>query len=373
MNVRRKLFLAMTSIIIAMGGMFVATTHLVVKPIIERMLEVDRSKEMKELNSLFISYYQNNDYSWKGINQIQLDERLNGKKNISVLLSSPEDADIYSYGNAEGKEIRRLGYYKRIQLDEETIAHLYYHDPEIASISKIRIGISSSVSFLLLLSSFLFVLIAILGAHWLSKKLTKPLYSIISSIEQLGKGDYGVEAPVVTKDEYATVTKAFNQMSKQLKDAEIVRKNMTADIAHELRTPLTIISGKLDYLQQSGQSIRPKSLLPLQDELIRLTRLVEDLRSLSLAEAKKLPLNPTPTDIVWIFQRIIDRIEQDTEDKGILVSLSSFTDNTTIVVDPNRIMQVFLNLLTNAIRYTPAGGTVTVSIDKEILLERRIS
>ncbi|BCU81926.1 hypothetical protein JIR001_17090 [Polycladomyces abyssicola] len=240
----------------------------------------------------------------------------------------------------------------------ETVAFLYYYDPEVAYISRLRTGILDSVTFLLLAGATVFILLSLLIAYWLSKRLTAPLRMLIPAIDRLGKGEFGIQAPVVTKDEYGKVAKAFNEMSEQLQLAENVRRNLVADVAHELRTPLTIIRGKLDLVQQSGRPIEPESLLPLQDELIRLTRLVDDLHQLSLAEAKKLPLEGKPMHIPALLRRIIDRINPDAERKGIEITLTCSTDTPTIHVDPNRMTQVFLNLIVNAVRYTPSGGTV---------------
>lgn len=188
---------------------------------------------------------------------------------------------------------------------------------------------------------------------------------MIPAIDRLGKGELGIQAPVVSRDEYGKTAKAFNQMSKQLQQAEEARKNLVADVAHELRTPLTVLQGKLEWIQQRGQPVRPENLLPLQDELIRLNRLVDDLHQLSLAEAKKLPLDQKPTDLPVLLRRIIDRIQPDADRKGVEIRLHCDAGIPPISVDPHRITQVFLNLLTNALRYTPPGGSVKVDITKK--------
>ena len=170
---------------------------------------------------------------------------------------------------------------------------------------------------------------------------------------------------MVSRDEYGKTAKAFNEMSQQLQQAEEIRRNLFANVAHELRTPLTILQGKLEWIQQRGQPVQPESLLPLQDELIRLNRLVDDLHQLSLAEAKKLPLDQKPTDIPQLLSRIIDRIQPDADRKGVEIRLHCDAGIPSISVDSNRITQVFLNLLTNALRYTPPGGSVKIDITEK--------
>src|SRR5690606_18461976 len=122
---------------------------------------------------------------------------------------------------------------------------------------------------------------------------------------------------------------------------------------------------KLDLLQQGGTSVEPEELLPLQDELIRLTRLVDDLHQLSLAEARKLPIDPQPTAMQPLLERLIERVAFAADDKRIRIELASSVPQATAVVDPNRMTQVFMNLLMNAIRYTPEGGSIEVALDAQ--------
>lgn len=211
---------------------------------------------------------------------------------------------------------------------------------------------------ILLASGSVLILISLIIAYRLSKWLVSPLQKLLPVIERLGKGELGIQVQNTTKDEYGKIADAFNLMSKQLEDAETIRRNLTADVAHELRTPLTIVSGKLEYLQQQGNMIKPETLLPLQDELIRLNQLVEDLRILSLAEAGKLSLMKTPTDMYDLASQLLLAIEPMAEEKSIHLVLDKQTDDSTISVDINRIKQVFLNLLMNALRYTPEHGSI---------------
>ncbi|MNN29905.1 Signal transduction histidine-protein kinase BaeS [compost metagenome] len=165
-----------------------------------------------------------------------------------------------------------------------------------------------------------------------------------------------------SKDEYGKVAQAINGMSAQLARAEEVRRNLVADVAHELRTPLTIIRGKLDLLQQGGGQIQPEHLLPIQDEMIRLTRLVGDLHQLSLAEAGKLPLDFRPTDMGKLLREVVERVSWEAEAKNITLSMKVMGNRSIVSADAERMMQVFLNLLHNAIRYTPEDGRVMLTL-----------
>ncbi|WP_370444413.1 ATP-binding protein [Brevibacillus sp. Leaf182] len=227
------------------------------------------------------------------------------------------------------------------------------------------IGIPISVVIILTVSGALLILISLIITYQLSRWLASPLRALLPVIEQLGRGEFGVQTNVNTHDEYGKIANAINVMSTKLEQAEKARQNLTADVAHELRTPLTIIGGKLDSLQQQGKMIPPETLLPLQDELIRLNQLVEDLRTLSLAEAGELPLKKEPTNMADLAQKLLAAMEQIAEEKGISIQLDVLTNQTTISADANRIKQVLVNLLTNAIRFTPSPGAIYLRLLNE--------
>ncbi|QYR22357.1 HAMP domain-containing protein [Paenibacillus sp. sptzw28] len=365
MTIRRKLFLAMAAIIVAMSVVFILLTQFVVKATLEHIRIADRTYEIDSLSKLFTDYYRKSGGTWENVQQAPAIKKRDHESpaDTSYLLMSTEQKPLYQRGTADVEQITKLGIRTPLQLNGKTIALMYYHDPEVANLSIIQLGIGSSVSVLLLASSIVFTILSLLAAYWLSKRLTKPIRLLIPAIKSLGKGEFGIQAPIISKDEYATVARAFNDMSQQLQRAEDVRRNFVADVAHELRTPITILRGKLDLVQQSGRSIDPEMLLPLQDELIRLTRLVDDLYQLSLAEAKKLSIERKPTNVSPLLQRVIDRVSGDAQSKQIQIELDMETLSPTILIDPNRMTQVFMNLVINAVRYTRPGGSVTITVE----------
>lgn len=242
---------------------------------------------------------------------------------------------------------------------------LGFTDPSLAPIA-----VASSVTFLLLVASAILIGFALLIAYPVSRRLTAPLRELIPAIERLGRGEYGVQVPVTSSDEYGTVARTFNAMSAQLRAHEEARRKLTADVAHELRTPLTILQGKLDLIQQSGEPVEPEALLPIQDELIRLTKLVEDLQQLSLAEAKKLPMEFAPTPVLPLLQRVADRVALDAEEKRITLEVTCSDPLPPVLMDANRMTQALLNLAANAVRYTPEGGSV--KLHAGVLSESRL-
>lgn len=366
MSVRRKLFIAMASFIVGMGLVFALVTQIILRDALNVMVEAAKKTEIEAVTARLIGYYTDHGGVWEGIEQSGISDAIREwhDNEASIVVLSPDRKHKYASDSDNIALTMRFGISSILQLDGETIGFLYYHDQAADFLSKLRIGIMDSTRVLLMAGTIIFVLVSLLVVYWLSKRLTLPLRLLLPVIDRLGKGELGVQAPVVSKDEYGKVAIAFNEMSGKLQQAEQVRRNLTADVAHELRTPLTIIRGKLDLVQQSGQLVAPESLLPLQDDLIRLTRIVDDLHQLSLAEARKLPLELKQTDLTALLLRIAEHLEPEAKQKGIDISVDCLSGHPVANVDPNRISQVFLNLLVNAVRYTPEGGTVKIVLEE---------
>ncbi|UVI33461.1 sensor histidine kinase [Paenibacillus spongiae] len=201
----------------------------------------------------------------------------------------------------------------------------------------------------------------------ISGVLTLPLRKLVAAIERVAQGDLDVNVPVQSKDEYGKVIQSFNDMTLRLREAEDARRRLVADVAHELRTPLSIMQLKLENAQQTGQNVPPDMLLRLHDEVIRLGLLVEDLHVLSLAEAGRLALDCKPLDLSAILEQVVDDVKMEAEENGLEMRFYSNTMPVTVMADARRITQVFINLLTNAIRYTMEGGKISVAIEDKVL------
>ncbi|MEK4980521.1 sensor histidine kinase [Bacillus sp. FSL K6-6540] len=367
MSVGRKIFIVLSSFIIGFSTVFVLLTYIVIRDSMDVMLQTSREEELDQLQDRLVGYYVKNGYTFRAVqDQAWLaDSPRSADRQESIMLVSGEQTTLLHEGEAVEQLIKRLGVKRTLHVQGDAVAELYYYDTDVANLTKLRIGTPTSIIILLGGGTILFVLLSLGAAYWISRRLTAPLRKLVPAIERLGQGEYGIQAPVTSEDEYGRVAVAFNGMSSRLEQSEMVRRNLVADVAHELRTPLTIVRGKLDLLQQNRQPIEPELLLPIQDELIRLTRLVGDLHQLSLAEAKQLPLVRKPTDMVVLLSQIRERVEPEAEAKNLSLQLTCATERTSVPVDPSRITQVFLNLFVNAIRYTPHGGLVHVSLLEE--------
>lgn len=363
-NVSRKLFWAMAAFIVVMSLTFMLITNAVVRGLLGELTPSPDQEQISRLSHTLAEYYDRHGGSWNGVEKLAPGDLLEEAQDSGLILYDVHDRKLAIFGSVAEPMIRGLGLEYRIETNGRDVGSYRYYDPEISVISKVKLGISHGVGFLLIVSAVVFIVDALLAAYWISRRLTSPLRRLVSAIEQIKEGRHGVQVPVTTKDEYGQVASAFNRMSLQLGRAEDARRNLVADVAHELRTPLSIMRGKMDMLQQQGEAIEPEQLLPLQDELIRLTRLVDDLHQLSLAEAGKLSFEFSRTDVRALLEQTLERLLPRAQDAGIAMTLVSQAGSTMIPVDSGRITQVFLNLLTNAVRHTPHGGSIQLILSE---------
>lgn len=362
MTVSRKLFLVIAAFIFGVSLMFMLFTYFTIRDSLEVMLQSSRMEELNRIEEKLEAYYEDHGSSWAALTPADL-ARLapDGRRAPSIGLMDAGRRMLAVSDDLPVRLLERLGIHRELSSQGKTIGWAYYYDSDVANLSKLRIGTPISVVFLVGAGAVVFMLLSLGVAFFVSRWLTSPLRRLVPIIDRLGRGEFGIQAPVSTKDEYGKVAQAINDMSAQLARAEEVRRNLVADVAHELRTPLTIVRGKLDLLQQGGGEIRPENLLPIQDELIRLTRLVGDLHQLSLAEAGKLQLDLRPTNMDELLREAVERVSWEAEAKNIAVSIEVMDTCASVPADAERMMQVFLNLLHNAIRYTPEGGRILLT------------
>ncbi len=200
-------------------------------------------------------------------------------------------------------------------------------------------------------------LVALVLAIVLAATLTRPLRELTAATRAVARGEVH-QVSVRSRDELGQLAASFNQMSAELASAAQARRQMTADIAHDLRTPLTVMTGYLESLRDGVLKPTPARFEVMYKEAMHLQRLVEDLRTLSLADAGELPLNQQKQAPGAILERAADAFRQQAEQKSIALEVHAVEGLPLIFVDAERMMQVVGNLLTNALRYTPAGGSI---------------
>ena len=203
--------------------------------------------------------------------------------------------------------------------------------------------------------------IALIVGGLLASTLTRPLRELTHAIRAMARGELEQEVPVRSEDELGALTAAFNQMSADLAQANEARRQMTADIAHDLRTPLSVPSGYLESMRDGVLQPSPARFDTMYAEAQHLQRLVDDLRTLSLADAGELPLNRQPVPPKDLLERLKATYLYQASQAGIVLEVQARPGLPELDVDPDRMIQVLGNLVSNALRYTPEGGRITLS------------
>lgn len=213
----------------------------------------------------------------------------------------------------------------------------------------------------LILATTTAILLAVVLGLLLSRLITGPLRRLTLSAKGITAGDFSQRVIPKSRDEVGQLATAFNTMGEELQRKEQSRRQLLADITHELRTPLSIIQGNLEAWLDGVISPTPEQIASVHDESVLLSRLVTDLRDLSLAEAGQLKLHRTSHDLAELINTELSGISSRAQEKGISISTEVPANLPLVLIDPDRIRQVLHNLIGNALRYTPPDGTIKIS------------
>jgi signal transduction histidine kinase len=207
-------------------------------------------------------------------------------------------------------------------------------------------------------------LVALAIGWLLARALTRPLKALTRASHAIAQGDLQQRVDLRSHDELGELAAAFNRMSADLARVSQLRRQMTADIAHDLRTPLSMILAHTEALRDGVLPPSPETHTLLHDEALRLNRLVEDLRTLSLADAGELALSRRPTAPGALLERAVASQSVRAQQQQVAVQAEAQPDLPAVDSDPDRIVQVLGNLLDNALRYTPEGGQITCRVTR---------
>lgn len=213
----------------------------------------------------------------------------------------------------------------------------------------------------ILFSALVAIAIALGLGGLLAQTISRPVRQLTAATTAVAQGELGRQVDVRTNDEIGELAAAFNQMSRDLDQASRQRRQMTADIAHELRTPLSIILGYTESLRDGVLPPDGETFAILHDEAQYLSRLVQDLRTLSLADAGELTLLREPTPPGDLLQAVVAKFGHQAEQKNVNLRLEIQPGLPEVELDPRRMEQVLSNLLSNALRFTPVGGEIGVT------------
>ena len=288
---------------------------------------------------------------------------------LDIVLADAKGKVVYdSAGKAAGKSLSSDEKTKAVPIasydGQEVIGYLLLSLPSTGGedrLGNLEKEFLARVQKVLWIGAALAVGLGLIMGLILSRNLTAPLQRLAGAARAVAGGNLGQQVRVEGSAEMAEVGQAFNEMTSALKKAEVLRQNLVADVAHELRTPLSVLQGNLRAILDDVYDLDKAEISRLYDETRLLSRLVDDLRELALADAGQLNLNLRPTDAAQIIRSTTDNLALAAEAGQVVLTTALPESLPTVQADPDRVAQVLRNLLVNALRHTPSGGSVTVT------------
>lgn len=263
------------------------------------------------------------------------------------------------WGNPEGMKELDL---KPLIHNSRTVGYIAINPPEqFLSPPQLRF-LSSQKSALMLAASGMALVVMIFSLP-IANRLLRPVTAMAAATRDLASGKYAVRVPVSSSDELGQLARDFNAMALTLEKNEKARRQWVADISHELRTPLSILRGEIEALIEGVRSTTPEAIRSLHAEAMRMSLLVDDLYQLALSDLGTLTYHKEELDLAGILRDSLAAYQAEFERLGI----SLHTDlgeavRFQVFADPERLRQLFGNLLDNSLKYTDPGGELTVRL-----------
>lgn len=218
----------------------------------------------------------------------------------------------------------------------------------------------NSLNRTLLLGGLASVIIALVIAFFLSRRILRPIEALTSAVREMEGGNFRQQVTVSSKDEIGELARAFNSMADNLVRVEQLRQNMVNDVAHELRTPLTNIRCQIESVQDGLVSPTPDVIDSLHEEAMLLNRLIDDLQDMALAEAGQLALKTERVSVGDEVRSAINSLKTRIDEGKLEIKTKIPKDCPDVLADSKRFGQILRNLLNNAVTHLPAGGTIKI-------------
>lgn len=220
------------------------------------------------------------------------------------------------------------------------------------------------------ISAAIVIVIACLTGIIFARRLTSPVHHLSRAAKEISAGKLEHRINVETKDEIGELADTFNSMAATLDKNQQLNRQLFAGVAHELKTPLTIIQGNLEAILDGVQEATPEKIAALHTETMLLSRLVNDLRELTLAEAGQLKLAVEPMKLKPLATKVVEMLQPMLQEKNISLSVKIPASVPPVSADSDRLTQVFYNLITNALRHTAEKGKIEIAakpVDKDMV------
>ena len=319
----------------------------------QRFLNEDQAEQTSALVDELVRYY-NASGSWSGVD-VLLRRYLPGQGSGggTTLIVVDDLGQVVAYaGGGRGRASPEVDLDESIPMEVrgEYVGGLIIDRPGMQG-SRAAEQFLEGVNRSLIYAAVVALVLALISGAFLARSLTRPLGELTDATKAVASGDLNQEVVAKSDDEIGELAASFNQMAAALADNEVQRQRLFADLAHELRTPITVIRGQLEGMQDGIFERSDENLAAVHDETIFLGRLVEDLRTLSLADSGQLPLEKELIDLGQQAAQAVSSMEPLAEAEGVQLVAEVQEGRQAVSADPGRIQQVLNNLLSNALRY----------------------
>jgi signal transduction histidine kinase len=387
-SLKFRLMAAFTLVIIVTIGVVFFFTYSTTRHEISRVQENLETLQDQRIQTELARYYFY-EKTWDGVQSLIVQwGNLYGRriiltdKNDTVVADSAESLVGSTYSDGEDNEptvlVLRPGQLFGVffskqatqsmgpMAEQNVIGTLHVLKGDTADINRAALQITyESIGQYFIWGGLVAIAIALLLTFFLSDRILAPVKALINATRHFGKGDFSRRVEYKDKGELGELAQSFNTMAEDLGRTERLRRNMVADIAHELRTPLSNLKG---YLEAIGDGvIKPdkKAIHSLTEEATILSRLVNDLQELSLADAGEIKLNIQSEDIATLIKDSITGMQAKAVTKGLTLAADLPAALPAVSIDVHRIKQVLLNLLENAVTHTDKGGKITITAQQQ--------
>ncbi|MGH2544690.1 MAG: ATP-binding protein, partial [Ardenticatenaceae bacterium] len=338
----------------------------------DRLIRKQYEAEIVELQTDLQTYYQRTG-SWEGIDTVAIREEGRGharRQAWQPVTLADADGTIIGGGPryVTGEQLARRDLRQGIpiQVEEQTVGWLlldFLNQPGSPPPGSPERMFLTNVERAAIWSALGATGLALVVGVVLARTISRPVRDLTDATHAIARGELGRQVPVHARDELGELALSFNQMSADLAHAIELRHQLTANIAHDLRTPLSALLGYTEALSEEKFQGSPQIYAILHQETQHLRRLVDDLHTLSMADAGELPLHPRATSPRALLERVALAHGAQATAQGIALTVEPGAELPLIHIDPERMVQVLGNLVRNALRHTPAGGYVRLQAD----------
>jgi signal transduction histidine kinase len=364
-----KLTAALVLVTLIAVGLSILIPSLVTVNSFRRLVQINRATEREDLVEALASYYAS-EGSWEGLGFRLVWPRGHMGPGMGPFPGRPwsfqlaDENGVVIAGSPAGEIGRQLSPDELatatpIEVEGDSVGFLL-RNPQLRSFSEPEEAFLRQVSLIIVPVAILACAVAIILGFFLTWQLTGPLRRLTAAAQAIAAGDLSQRVDIRSEDELGQLGQAFDDMADSLDRTEKLRQNMVADIAHELRTPLSVMRGNLEAILDGVFEPTEENISSIHKETVLLTRLVDDLQELALAEAGELRIEREPTDLRALIERTVRSVSPQADRDNLTIVKDLPDDLPSVSVDPQRIGQVMFNLLDNALRHSPQGGTVTV-------------